>query len=77
MKQLFELTGKTAIVTGAGRGIGRALAVGLAQAGAQVAVVSRTNSELIELVGEIEALGGKACAIEADLTQSGAAEKVV
>lgn len=73
----FDLTGKTAIVTGAGRGIGKALAVGLAEAGAQVAVVSRTRAQLEELVASIEQMGGKAWAIEADLTEQGAAEKVV
>lgn len=73
----FDLTGKTAIVTGAGRGIGKALAVGLSEAGAQVAVVSRTRAQLEELVASIEQMGGKAWAIEADLTEQGAAEKVV
>jgi NAD(P)-dependent dehydrogenase (short-subunit alcohol dehydrogenase family) len=73
----FDLTGKTAIVTGAGRGIGRALALGLAEAGAQVAIVSRTYAQLEELAGEIEQNGGKAFAIEADLTEQGAAENVV
>lgn len=73
----FDLTGKTAIVTGAGRGIGRALAFGLVEAGAQVALVSRTRTELDQHVQEIEEQGGKAIAIEADITQSGAAEKVV
>ncbi|MFY0544298.1 SDR family NAD(P)-dependent oxidoreductase [Brevibacillus sp. H7] len=73
----FDLTGKTAIVTGAGRGIGKALALGLAEAGAQVAAVSRTYAQLEELTAEIEQSGGRALAIEADLTEPGAAEKVV
>lgn len=77
MKQRFDLTGKVAIVTGAGRGIGRALASGLAEAGADVAVVSRTSLELHDLVAEIEGMGRRACAIEVDLTQSGAAQRVV
>ncbi|HEU5141469.1 MAG TPA: SDR family NAD(P)-dependent oxidoreductase, partial [Bacillales bacterium] len=42
----FQLEGKTAVVTGAGRGIGRALAIGLAEAGADVSVLSRTREEL-------------------------------
>lgn len=73
----FDLTGKKAIITGAGRGIGKALAVGLAEAGAQVAVVSRTESDLQEVVQAIEANGGVACPIAADVTEAGAAEKVV
>ncbi|MGE5704676.1 MAG: SDR family NAD(P)-dependent oxidoreductase [Clostridia bacterium] len=77
MKNRFDLTGKTAIVTGAGKGIGRALAVGLAEAGAQVAVVARTKGDLNELVAEIEAIGGKALPIVADLTESGCPEQIV
>lgn len=75
--QRFDLTGRTAIVTGAGRGIGKALALGLAEAGVNVAVVSRSGVELAQLVAEIEENGGKAHAIEADLTKSGVAEQVV
>jgi len=77
MKQRFDLTGKTAIVTGAGRGIGKALAVGLAEAGAQVAVVSRTFSDLEQTVAEIEAIGGNAHPIAADITEAGAADRIV
>lgn len=73
----FDLSGKTAIVTGAGRGIGRALAIGLAEAGAQVAVVARSAADLQETVSEIEKAGGKAHAIVADLTASDAAQQVV
>nr|WP_239565383.1 glucose 1-dehydrogenase [Brevibacillus fulvus] len=71
------MTGKTAVITGAGRGIGRALARGLAEAGAQVAVVSRSQAQLDELVQEIEQAGGRAFAIAADITESGAPEQVV
>ena len=73
----FDLTGKKAIVTGAGRGIGKALAIGLAEAGAAVAVVARTEADLQEVVQEIQASGGQATPITADLTEAGAAEKVV
>ena len=73
----FDLTEKTAIVTGAGRGIGRALAVGLAEAGAQVAVVARSSADLQETVKEIEEIGGKAHSIAADLTAPNAAEEIV
>jgi NADP-dependent 3-hydroxy acid dehydrogenase YdfG len=62
------LTGKTALVTGASSGIGRAAAVALAAAGAQVALVARRAERLKDLVAEIEAAGGKALARPADVT---------
>lgn len=57
---LFDLHGKTAIVTGGGRGIGRSIALALAEAGANVAVTSRTEQELISVADEITALSRKA-----------------
>ncbi|WP_042164059.1 2-dehydro-3-deoxy-D-gluconate 5-dehydrogenase KduD [Paenibacillus gorillae] len=63
----FDLTGKTAIVTGAGRGLGTAVAIGLAKAGADIALV--TNSTPASAVqAEIEALGRKAITIQADIS---------
>ncbi|WP_210367815.1 glucose 1-dehydrogenase [Bacillus sp. REN3] len=56
----FQLEGKKAIVTGAGRGIGRALAIGLSEAGADVALLSRTESDLEETAEAIRALGREA-----------------
>lgn len=73
----FDLTGKKAIVTGAGRGIGKSLALGLAEAGAEVAVVARTEVDLHEVVQEIREKGGVAHPIQADLTESGACDHVV
>ncbi len=55
----FDLTGKRAIVTGASRGIGRALAVGFAQAGADVVALARNREDLTSLAGEIESLSGR------------------
>lgn len=63
----FGLEGKTAIVTGPSQGIGRAVAAGLATAGVDVALVSRTKSALDELAAEIEALGRKAMVLPTDL----------
>jgi NAD(P)-dependent dehydrogenase (short-subunit alcohol dehydrogenase family) len=66
--ELFDLSGKTAIVTGGGQGMGQAIAYRLAEAGANVAVVSRKLAQSQETVSEIEARGGKALAIEADVS---------
>ena len=66
----FRLDGKTALVTGAGRGIGRATALALAGAGAELILVSRTPSELDEVAREITSHGGKAQALPFDVTRS-------
>jgi 3-oxoacyl-[acyl-carrier protein] reductase len=64
-----ELSGKTAIVTGAGRNIGRAIALALADAGASVAVVVRSNkAEADAVVKEITGKGGEALALLADIS---------
>jgi NAD(P)-dependent dehydrogenase (short-subunit alcohol dehydrogenase family) len=64
----MELRGASALVTGAGRGIGRAVALHLARAGARVAVVSRSAPELDSLVAAIRAAGGTAHKVAGDLT---------
>ncbi len=64
----FGLENKIAIVTGASQGIGRDLAIGLAEAGAHVALVSRNQSALDEVASEIMALDRKALVIPRDLT---------
>jgi 2-hydroxycyclohexanecarboxyl-CoA dehydrogenase len=63
------LDGKTALVTGGGRGIGRAIALGLARAGAQVAVLDILKDHADAVRREIEALGVKGLALGADLTR--------
>ena len=68
----FRLDGKTALVTGAGRGIGRATAMALAAAGGELILVSRTPSQLEEVAGEIAKGGGKARPLPLDVTDSAA-----
>lgn len=65
---LFSLEGKTALVTGASRGIGAAIAMGFAEAGADVALVARSTADIEELAGKIQALGRRAIAIPTDVT---------
>ena len=62
------LSGKVVVVTGAGRGIGRAIAVGYAAAGAAVCCVARTESEIARTVGDIRSNGGTATSVPADVT---------
>ena len=66
----FRLEGRAAFVTGAGRGIGRACAIALAQAGAEVWLAARTRDEVEAAAGEIRGAGGKAHAIAVDVTRS-------
>jgi NAD(P)-dependent dehydrogenase (short-subunit alcohol dehydrogenase family) len=68
----IRLDGKTALVTGAGRGIGRAVALALATAGAELILVSRTKSQLDEVAREIESGGGKARVLPFDVTDMAA-----
>ena len=63
-----RVDGRVALVTGAGRGIGLAAAIGLAQAGAEIYLVSRTLSELEEAAGKIRAGGGAAQPLVCDVT---------
>jgi len=72
------LEGKTAIVTGAGRGIGRAVALAFAAEGAAVALASRSRADLAEVAGAIRSAGGgRALAIPTDVTNDGAVEALV
>ena len=74
---MFDLTGKSALVTGASRGIGRGVAVSLARAGASVALVGRDTSALGETLGEIKAAGGQALPLQADVTSAASIEAAV
>jgi NAD(P)-dependent dehydrogenase (short-subunit alcohol dehydrogenase family) len=77
MDAKFDLSGKVAIVTGGGRGIGKAIALGLAGAGAKVVVCSRTQKEIEDAAGEISRLGGKALPLTVDLTANDQLENLV
>jgi 2-dehydro-3-deoxy-D-gluconate 5-dehydrogenase len=74
--QQFTLTDRIALVTGASTGLGRAMAVGLAEAGADVAVVARTEQRLEGVCESIEKLGQKALPIACDLAERGAADHI-
>ena len=67
---LFSLENKVAIVTGAGRGIGKAIALGLADAGADVVVAARTAGDIEATADEIIARGRKALAVPTDVRLS-------
>ena len=73
----FRLDGKLALVTGAGRGIGRAAALALADAGAELVLNSRTRAELEALAAEIAARGGRARVLPFDVTDSQAARAAI
>jgi len=72
-----KLNGRVAIVTGAGRGIGRAIALALAAEGAKVVVASRTESTVVQVVAEIEAQGGEALGITCDVGERRQVEATV
>lgn len=73
----FSLKGKTALVTGAGSGIGRGYALALAEAGAKVALVDIVDTGIKNVKKEIENAGGKAIEVVADVTQKESIDKMI
>jgi NAD(P)-dependent dehydrogenase (short-subunit alcohol dehydrogenase family) len=73
----FNLEGRSALVTGAGRGIGRACAVALAQAGAEVWLAARSKAEIEGAASQIRAAGGKAHAVALDVIESANLKKAI
>jgi len=69
MGELFDLSGKIAIVTGGSQGLGRALCLGLAQAGADIVVASRRLEVCQDVAGQVEALGRRALPVACDMAR--------
>ena len=72
-----RLKGKVVIVTGGGRGIGKATALALAEEGAKVVVIARTVSEIDSVADEIRRSGGEVLSIASDISQVNSADAVV
>jgi NAD(P)-dependent dehydrogenase (short-subunit alcohol dehydrogenase family) len=72
-----KLAGQTVLVTGAGRGFGKAIALGLAAEGAAVTVTARSKDQLDATVAEVEGSGGRALAVTGDVTNREDVARVV
>ncbi|HSN39211.1 MAG TPA: glucose 1-dehydrogenase [Burkholderiales bacterium] len=73
----FRVDGRIALVTGAGRGLGRSIALALAQAGAELWLVARTHEEVEQAAAEIRSAGGRAHAAACDVTDAAAVRRAV
>ncbi len=72
----MKLDGQVAVITGAGRGIGRAIALAYAREGAKLALAARSESELQEVVGAVSELGNEAIAVRTDVTNQQDTERL-
>jgi len=77
MTPLFDLTGKVALVTGASRGLGRAMAIALAEAGCDLALNARSADSLAEVADQIRKLGRKVVLVAGDVSEEVQAQQVV
>jgi NAD(P)-dependent dehydrogenase (short-subunit alcohol dehydrogenase family) len=75
VSELFNIEGKKAAVTGAGRGIGKVLALALAEAGCDVSIIDINYENVVMVVTDIEKMGCKALALNADVTKAAEVEK--
>jgi len=73
----FDLDGKAAVVIGGGRGIGKGIALTLAEAGADIVVAARTAEQIEQTASEIKSLGRKSIAVSADATKAEDTERVI
>ncbi len=76
MNELFDLSGQTALITGASRGLGQYFGRALAKAGADLIVTSRKRDDLLPFVAEVEALARKAHPVELDVRDHGSIERM-
>ena len=77
MSNLFSLEGQNAVVTGGGRGLGRAMALGMAEHGANIAIVDIDQETAEDAAHEIEGLGVKSLALQADITDEDQAFRAI
>jgi len=73
----FALTGKVAVITGAGKGIGRGIAIGFAEAGADVVCAARTQEDIDAVAGEVRDLGRRSLAVPTDVMKTDDLERLV
>ena len=75
-ENLFDLSGRVAVVTGGTTGIGHAIAVGLAEAGADIVASSRRGEQVEKVASEIEGLGRRTLRMTSDVLDRGSLEKL-